>query len=517
MTTAYPVNDKNSQAIYGSNRAAQFIKDATSGTNSLDVIVFGDSNAGSDALTGYTQGWAQALTNLGIPVYATPMQITSHMDQAGDQNRSGGLFGDFVKTIFYGTSTAGASGTGTISNISTAVAAADTDAFAFDTYMGDISAFGIKPGSFTYDVAYISTGSNYTSPANGGAVWINAGHPMVIGGGAGGVELQYRVVYGTFPGAGGKFRLQALRGVNTQIAGSSSDISTDTPAGLGNHTYATATLNFNSPNSATQNSKVICSFDGYNRLGDWTPLGPVAFIWQSVIRRSYKGHCVSCLNYYGGATSTALANSVVAGGKSLESYIKEIRERQIAAGGTGRVIWWHNSGINMGGETPASWVSAAQQIVVKVKQVWASLGYPEADLAFVMAPSHPTNAGATGDNGWSQERTRVLAAAVNWIKGNNGFADSGVTLVDIGALISAAELSRRDLYQVFQNGKNESHLRSPPFGASSITYKEGSQNNVTSGTPGFYYSTDFDCIPQIPNNGYVVVADMIARALLDNL
>jgi len=61
--------------VYGSNRAAGFLKDLIARTNSLDIIIFGDSNTGS-ALAGgygYQSGIAEALNNLNIPCYGTSL------------------------------------------------------------------------------------------------------------------------------------------------------------------------------------------------------------------------------------------------------------------------------------------------------------------------------------------------------------------------------------------------------------------------------------------------------------
>ena len=65
--------------VYGSRRASVFLRDAIAGTDSIDVMVIGDSNAGTYPSataangSGYTVGVARALQSLGIPIYATPL------------------------------------------------------------------------------------------------------------------------------------------------------------------------------------------------------------------------------------------------------------------------------------------------------------------------------------------------------------------------------------------------------------------------------------------------------------
>ena len=506
MTTNFPVQDVNSRAVYGSNRAASFIRDAMAGTNSLDVVVFGDSNAGSDGLNGYAYGWQVALSSIGIQTYATPLLHAASSD--GANNRSGGFFGSFVKSRWTGNNTSGA--VGTINTLSYAVnTLGDGDADDFNNYLGS-SSFDIRSYAFTYNPQFLIGGATYTSPANGTCVEISGGDPLTEGSGIGQVPLQYRTVYGKFTTTGGRFRLRAMKGANTLIAGSSADIST-----AGGFGYATATLNFTTPNSAVENTRVVCSWDGYNALGVWTPTGPVAILWHSIIKQSGKGFSVNCLNYYGGRTTTQLATTATNGGKVFESFLKELRERQIAAGGSGRVIWWHNSGIN-GGETSSAWTTGVSTIIDKVRSVWSSLGYPASDLAFVVSPTHPTNSGAAGDEGWSQRGAQVVRGGIDWIQGNNGYASNGVTFVNISALISAQQLNERNLYSYYQDAKYESHLRASPITQSSgagcvVAYGDGTQS-----PGGAIYSSDFSNNPTISNNGYIVVCTLMTQAILAN-
>ena len=62
--------------FYGSSRAGAMLRDAIAKTDSLDVLIIGDSNAGNSATSnnGYTVGF-QRVMQLGfrIPNYATPL------------------------------------------------------------------------------------------------------------------------------------------------------------------------------------------------------------------------------------------------------------------------------------------------------------------------------------------------------------------------------------------------------------------------------------------------------------
>jgi len=59
--------------LYGSGIPSTFLIDAANGDDSLDIIVIGDSNAGSNDY-GYTVGWDRYLGyELGCDMYATPL------------------------------------------------------------------------------------------------------------------------------------------------------------------------------------------------------------------------------------------------------------------------------------------------------------------------------------------------------------------------------------------------------------------------------------------------------------
>ena len=77
--------------IYGSSLPGTLIRDAIAGTDSLDVVTIGDSNAGfsysgfGGAGGGWTRGWLRALNALGAPTYSTnlnPVMVLSSVNTA---------------------------------------------------------------------------------------------------------------------------------------------------------------------------------------------------------------------------------------------------------------------------------------------------------------------------------------------------------------------------------------------------------------------------------------------------
>ena len=163
--------------------------------------------------------------------------------------------------------------------------------------------------------------------------------------GNGVVPLQYRVVNATFPASQGvgQFKLACMTNINTIESANSSFYDTDT--GFTVYGYQTSTLDFNSPVVNDRDTDVPtafhCSYDGYNNGSNYRITGPFCAFWHSIIELNRKGFCVSNLLYKGGATDANIFTRMDGLGVLLPMYLSELRNRQIAAGGTGRVVlWW---------------------------------------------------------------------------------------------------------------------------------------------------------------------------------
>jgi hypothetical protein len=566
--------DNAEAGVYGSSRAGAFLRDVMAGNDSVDIVVFGDSNAGSPGVCGYTYGWSSAMAALGAPNYATPLHPCDSED--GGNERYGGMFMQWNGYIWNGRSQ---EDIGFVYSLTNRIAvASDTDATALNTtfdnlfvrentavasssttlqldagassvnnaYTGmfigilsgavgstypsgssfnygkitayngttktaTVSSWSVgtpsstasfviakafwKPASFNIGVAFVPAATTYTSFGGGTSVRLNGGSQLASGptGGAG-VSLQYRLVYGKFATTGGTFRLRAMKGTNTLVAGSATDIPTSGGTG-----YATEKLNFSSSNTGGAPDEMKCAWSGYNTGTTYRVTGPFAAFYHSVIRRSYKGFSVSCLNYFGGATTELLADLVEATPKYLESYLKELRERQIEAGGSGRVVWWHNSGIN-GSETGSTWTTNAARIRDAVYSVWVTtLGYPATDLSFVMSVTHPVVAGDPGAGTWDTSRPAVAQAAANWATTNSNDGKN-VTVVDIASILTAQQIRDRNLYQNLANTLYAAHLRSQPTVTTTPTYSPSTFTGLSDSAS--------------PDNGYTVITTGIIRKLI---
>lgn len=533
MATEYslpnPAGGAVIRPVHGSSRAGQFLKDVIQGIDSVDIVVFGDSNAGSEASYGYTGGWADSLASLGIKQYATPLWFSNA--ESGNA-RSGGLIGRFTYVGWSGDSVVGAVGnsyslgnriaagtasatpaaaitnprpgevyyvrcstatastTSTITldlsasasddaynnmwlamgvnhykildyNGSTKVATIPTQGAAPTATTYTITTGGLRPYAFRYEPTHIPVSTSFTSGANGPSIRLNPYNALAGGNGSGAQDLQYRVVRSAV-GTGGQYKLRAMYATNTTIAASSAFIST--AAGSSTLPYATDytndSLNFTTTVTGGVPDEIKCAWDGYNvaSTSDTQATGPLTVFWHSVIARNTKGYSVSCLNYNGGATTEDLANQVYWSSRLIEMALQELRQRQIAAGGSGRVIWYHNSGIN-GSETPQSYITNVSRIIDEVSRIWGKCGFPPSDLSFLVTATHPVVEGDPGAGTWWRQCGLVNAGAKQWVA-STSYGDR-VTFCDLSALISAQQLKSRNLYQLLNNNLYSSHLRNP--------------------------------------------------------
>jgi hypothetical protein len=276
--------------------------------------------------------------------------------------------------------------------------------------------------------------------------------------GTGGHALQYRIVYGTFPTAG-SFKPYAFYLATTGAVLRDSS-TTSTGGGYG---YATKAFNISSFTLAavgSQPSRVAFTWDGANSATNADQAnGPFACLWQSVIRPNFKGYAVNCLNYFGGLTTTQVAEKIEDCDKMLDAYLKELRERQIAGGGTGRVLVFLNSGIN-GTETTTTWPAAAQRIIDRITSRWVLTGGSASNLAFVFTLTHPTTDGAVA---WTANRAAVATAANNYAAANGNTYNLAV--VDIAQMMTGLVMSR---YSMYDSG-GQAHLTKVAIPPATVT------------------------------------------------
>jgi len=454
------------------------LQDVAAGRDSLDIIVIGDSNAGFPTDNGYTVAWNRVMQfGLRVPVYATPLMSGGPSNQS--QLTTGNSRGDGLWCLgnsqrWNAEGEAGGSNTGTTfkqmiqSTDSEIVGLRNWLGFNFTNYnVNDTTNKSIFPLGWMSNPAVVEVGQRFTSDLIN---YVAISNQLVSGfntfgselgfgtAGTGGHALQYRIVYGTFPTAG-SFKPYAFYLATTGALLRDSS-TTSTGGGYGYATKAFDVSSFTLAAVGSQPVRVCFTWDGGNSATTSNQAnGPFACLWQSVIRPNFKGYAVNCLNYFGGLTTTQVAEKIEDCDKMLDAYLKELRERQIAGGGTGRVLVFLNSGIN-GTETTTTWPAAAQRIIDRITSRWVLTGGSASNLAFVFTLTHPTTDGAVA---WTANRAAVATAANNYAAANGNTYNLAV--VDIAQLMTGLVMSR---YSMYDSG-GQAHLTKVAIPPAAVT------------------------------------------------
>lgn len=385
----------SSPAVSGSTRAARFIADCIAGSDCIDIAVIGDSNTGSAiaGLWGYHNGLSEALLKTGAPPYATPVYPTMLRGtmastggwrswaylpgQGGSMLRDGSTFPDLTVWSAWNCG-------------SRLMRYGPTDPPSIDGW------------------AYVPSGS-YRETYN--AVYLAPDHPMAVDG----EPLVFRVRYGAFAGSGGRFT-PAIFDESGEITRSRT-----CKTGAAAPAMATSELDFRATGR-----EVRAAWSGAGSVG------PVAIQWQSIYRRR-AGWSVTSHAYMSGATPVEIADAVVGAGSAyLEGLLREHRERQSAAGGTGRLLLWIHGGIN-GATTPEEWSHSTIRIVETYRTAWRRLGYPADDLAAVAFVGVGANPLDLSNGGSPLEPVRRLARSL-------GYTVEGLAVTHMPRIVSYSEL-----------------------------------------------------------------------------
>ncbi len=475
-------------AVYGNTTAGRFLQDAVAGLDSLDIIVLGDSNAGFPGDNGYTVAWNRVLQfGLRVPVYATPLMGGAPVNPSQlttNNSRGDGLWSLGVAQSWNANTNAGGSNTGT--TFKQMIQSTDTEIVGLRNWLGfnftnynvnDTTNKSIFPQGWMSNPAVVEVGQRFTSSFNNSITISNQtvagvnlfGSELGFGtAGTGGHALQYRIVYGTFPTAG-SFKPYAFYLATTGALLRDSS-TTSTGGGYG---YATKAFNISSFTLAAVGSnptRVAFTWDGANSATTADQAnGPFACLWQSVIRPNFKGYAVNCLNYFGGLSTTQVAEKVEDCDKMLDAYLKEIRERQIAGGGSGRALVFCNSGIN-GSETGVTWQAGAQRIIDRITARWISTGGTPANLAFVFTVTHPTtDVGVT----WTANRAAVATAANSYAQANG--TAYNLAVFDIAAALPGLTMLR---YSMYDSG-GQAHLTKVAIPPATVTTATDGYETIT--------------------------------------
>lgn len=396
----------------------------------------------SVAITGTAGQFSCASTSLQVG------QVVSISGTAGGTGSIGGYVNGSAGTFYYIIATNGST---------TFTLSATLGGTAITTTAGTPTGLTYTSGADYDDWLWLADTSVNLYKTNG--VNIREDHPLA----ANGTVQYYRVRYGKANTGSGRFYVNVWgNGAVNARPRLLADTSVSLYQASGQPTFDLYETSFTA-NGKGHSATAI----GYDTGGANFTRGPGALFCHSCYRRVI-GFSVHCHGYQSGADSTQIAYaSTNATDNNLAYLLKEIRERQIIAGGTGRVLLFVHSGIN-GSDNATTWTNAHVAIWSKYKTVWQSLGYPLADLAIMSMVSLPRNSIDT--SGGNADLSLVRAAAIAM---PTTYPD--MCVVDVARLFSFNALAYGDgntsFYQRYNN--------SPNIGADITVHLSGGFSQVT--------------------------------------
>lgn len=415
--------------IYGSARAAHFLRELAAGDDSLDVIVIGDSNAGYPASGGYTLGWDSCLTSNSCPIYATGIQFA-----AANDGEPTGAFGPISGWTLLHQQVA-------VGNL---LSGKDSGPAAL-TALAVPAAGDLYPGGATgANYPWVATGTTYALGFSVLLDSVNAPSPGDWD--ESGTTLKWRGVYGTVAaGTGAGFTATAYNVTsNTLLASQAFNCST------GSNGLAVGEFSFTSV-AARMGVGWNYQTTVQGGTGGASNTAGAGCVWQSVYRVR-KGYAVTCLYYNGGSTVTTMAGDIEDAGTTYwANFFTEVIARQVAAGGSGRVLISVNGGIN-GPSNTAQWQAGMEAIYDALYAGWnAATGSDPENFAMECSVTHPLNAAFYAAT--EAVLTVVRTASESW----DALGEkAGLTYVNYADLITAAEMVTLGYY--FGTGADQAHL-----------------------------------------------------------
>lgn len=412
--------------LHGSSRIRRFVRDVIDGADGLDLVWAGDSNTGYNGY-GWADGFADGLTRAGARMYATNA-YTANNDYGTSGYRS-------LQWASMG------SGSATYLPLQSSAATAQLRLL-----------MGRGAGNLIIDSSAYDGGSIAATQTiqNEWAIWLYARgpdgtftEPCPIGLDS---ALTWRGQVNIASGGSMKADWLTLANASLGTTTTFNTVSASTGAFSTLESTLPAGSRLATLTAAGTGIKVGLAGTNVGALNQIT--GPVRVGLHSVYA-ARKGYASNIFEWRGGATLSDIYTDITqaaGAAASLGNYLGYIRARQVAAGGTGRVAFCLQGGVNSSDWSPngATGIidTRVQTTLDAVKATWAKLGYPAEDLALVVMCSHPTDA-----NDAALTKLRVAMAT--------HFANSDdTTFVDLNAVADYARISSEGWYD---SGGN-SHL-----------------------------------------------------------
>lgn len=433
----YEDNVANGPTVFGDKRPGRFLEDVSKGVDSLDIIIMSDSNACSALYYGgygWNEGMPAALNSLNLPIYGTGFMYSHHRGTQG----SDGFYSFWRGVSPSFTATSGST------NYTLGSTAAGDDAAAFQPFWNSPAQrtgyASIENADWT-DWTFVPNTGNDLFSVRG--ITLFRGHPLTDTG----LTVKYRAVLGkTVSGTGRVYCNYWQAGpinAQTRTVPTGSLVSMNVAAG----TAAADRI------TKAEWSFVPPSLDGFTvgvYGGDVSGVnftrGPFAMLGHSLYTNR-KGWAVHTHHHGSGRTSAQIATACTDSSSRarLAAELKEMYDRQIAAGGTGRVMLFLNFGVN-GPDSGPVWETAVRQIWDYYKSVWASLGLPLNNLCVVATVSHVQGpAGNATETALSAARAHANRVPFNY---------RDITVVDLSVLapynyLAGYSLGGIPFYQAF--------------------------------------------------------------------
>jgi hypothetical protein len=416
-----------SRGVYGIGSAGDYLRECVRGINSLDIVIVGDSNSGYNG--GYGNGWNEAMVAAGAPLYGTGIIACAY----GSTGASITTWNNIGITVANGRY-AGQSGG------SAFLLAGSSEGISEIDDRWNNGGGGLKPYNVALDwMSYSDQGGNPdVTQGRGISILTTCSVPPSA-------NWISRVGSVAYDSGDGYWVSRWIAEASPYTTLAARRIPTDPH--LNRIDIVVQELELGEDPSRNFNVRAARYTDGNSGglLDGFTMSEPAGFVFESVYVRR-KGFAVTQLQRYSGATTSTLADGVAASGATVVTHLREIRERQIAAGGRGRVLVWLNAGINGGPAVASDWTDGAETLRDDMRAAWSSLGYEPSDLQFLFSVTHPD---AALD---SMAATRT--AAQSWVDGKDD-----TVFVDLAEMVGYDYLNDNALYDALGNA----HLTSAGY------------------------------------------------------
>jgi hypothetical protein len=371
----------------------------------VDFVGLGDSNLIFGG-HGWDHGIQEALTNLGVPMWATGL-ITQNENNGSGSNQG----------YLYARQAAGVVG-------ATSGAPADLHKFL------DRGAGGLFPGRYLF-VADASSVSSIT--LNG--LFLVGNCPLNPAG-----ALNCDIHYGTFDSGSGSFRLTVRRN-SSPFTVYQSNAARNTNTGV--FGMATETLSI-AANAAREGLPfaMLATNPGIANI-----VGPCFLTYHRIRSATLSaGYSFGCLDFRGGqSTRTIAVDLQEASDEMLTHYFGILRQNQIAT--QKKIVIFINGGLNdrnetlasvgpaavSDGDSPEAFVDNHQAIVDRIEEIWTLNSWDTSELTWLVVPSHPISqpddaeliAYRAAAKAWAASTQRVLFADLGQLTNHDEMLANG--------------------------------------------------------------------------------------------